>query len=157
MGAREMKSTFAKGTTVSVAKSKAEIEHMLSRYGVKGYQSGWQNDRAAILFEANGRRVRFTLNLPTDTEFAKAEKNKRSESAMKVACEAEHRRLWRALALVIKAKLESVESGIESFENAFLSSIVVPNAEGQTIGEWAAPKIQEAYAKAGLMPKMLGA
>lgn len=151
-----MKSTFAKGTTVTVAKSKAEIEHMLSRYGVRGYQSGWQNDQAAILFEAEGRRIRFTLKLPSIEEFAQASKNKRSEAAMKVACEAEHRRLWRALALVIKAKLESVESQIETFENAFLSNIVVP-ATGETLGEWATPLIANAYAKAGNMPKMLGA
>ena len=44
----------------------------------------------------------------------------------------EVRRRWRALLLVIKAKLESVESGIETFEEAFASQIVLAN--GQTVG-----------------------
>lgn len=147
---------FAKGTTVTVAKSRAEIERMLQRYGVTGYQSGWQDQRAAILFEKNSRRIRFTLELPTLEEFAKAEKNKRSEAAMKAACEAEQRRLWRSLALVIKAKLESVESGIETFEAAFLNNIVVPGTK-ETFGEWAIPKIAAAYDRGINMPPMLGA
>ncbi len=147
-------SSFAKGTTVTVAKSRSEIEHMLSRYGVSKFQSGWDQDQAAILFEKNGRRIRFTLNLPSEAEFAKADKNSRSPTAMKSACEAEHRRLWRALTLVIKAKLESVESGIESFESAFLSHVVVPGSN-QTFGEWASPQIAAAYERGLNMPKML--
>lgn len=149
-------SAFAKGTTVTVAKSRAEIEHMLSKYGVSKFQSGWQEEQAAVLFEKNNRRIRFTLHLPTEAEFAKTSKRFRPAAAMRTACEAEHRRLWRALALVIKAKLESVESGIESFENAFLANIIVPG-DNKTIGEWAAPRIAAAYERGANMPPMLGA
>ncbi len=39
----------------------------------------------------------------------------------------------RALLLVIKAKLESVESGIETLEQAFLAHVVMAN--GQTVYE----------------------
>ncbi len=64
------------------------------------------------------------------------------------------RQRWRALALVIKAKLEAVESGVETFEDAFLSHIVLPG--GGTIGRWLKPQLQEAYV-GGKMPPLLGA
>jgi hypothetical protein len=60
---------------------------------------------------------------------------------------------WRALLLVIKAKLESVESNIETFEHAFLAQIVMPN--DQTVSEILNPIIAFAY-KSGKMPKQLG-
>lgn len=147
---------FAKGTVVSVASSRAEIERMLHRYGISGFQSGWDGDRAAILFEKSGRRVRFELRLPAASEFLKTPENRtRSADDAKRAQAAEHRRLWRALCLVIKAKLESVESGIENFEEAFLANVVLPG-DGKTFGEWAAPKIAAAYDQGAKMPPMLG-
>jgi hypothetical protein len=53
------------------------------------------------------------------------------------------RQKWRALLLCIKAKLESVASGIESFEEAFLAHVVLPN--GQTVADHIAPRIAESY------------
>lgn len=143
---------FAQDTKVAVSRSRAEIEQMLSRYGVSGFTSGWVDDRAAIVFEKDSRRIRFELKLPRVEEFETSDGRKRPP---KEACEIEHRRLWRALALVIKAKLESVESGIETLESAFLSQIVVPSS-GKTIGEWIAPKIADAYDRGVAMPPMLG-
>jgi hypothetical protein len=63
------------------------------------------------------------------------------------------RRLWRALLLAIKAKLEVVESGLAIFEEEFLSNIVMP--DGCTVGEHARPWIAEAYETGrvkGLLP-----
>ena len=42
---------------------------------------------------------------------------------------------WRALALVVKAKLEAVECGISTLENEFLAFIVLPGVDF-TIGDW---------------------
>ena len=53
------------------------------------------------------------------------------------------RQRWRALALVIKAKLEAVEAGIVTFEEEFAMHMVLPN--GQTVGEWVVPQINQAY------------
>ena len=53
------------------------------------------------------------------------------------------RQRWRALALVIKAKLEAVESGITTFEDEFLAHIVMP--DGQTVATHIKPRIAEAY------------
>ena len=67
--------------------------------------------------------------------------------------EQEVRRLWRSLVLTIKAKLECVESGIETFEHAFMANIVLP--DGRTVAEHVAPGIAEAY-RTGKVPLMLG-
>ena len=52
------------------------------------------------------------------------------------------RQRWRALLLVLKAKLESVESNIETFENAFLAQIVMPG--DQTVADLVGPHIIDA-------------
>jgi len=53
------------------------------------------------------------------------------------------RQRWRALALVIKAKLEAVGSGISVFEEEFLANIVMP--DGSTFGAYALPQIEHIY------------
>src|SRR4051812_18835399 len=151
---------YAKGTSVSVAKSRAEIESMLSRYGASSFASGWDGPTAVIMFEAKGRRIRFSLPLPDpkDRAFTRDPRHtwkERSKAAAQQAYEAECRQRWRALALVIKAKLEAVESGIALFEDEFLANIVIPG--GQTFGEWARPELARAYETGVGMPPLLGA
>jgi hypothetical protein len=63
--------------------------------------------------------------------------------------EDERKRRWRALLLTIKAKLVSVENGIEKFEEAFLAHIVI--AGGLTVGQKALPELAEIY-KTGIAP-----
>lgn len=152
---------YAEGTSVSEAKSKAEIESMLRRYGAGEFASAWKGDTAVIAFEAHGRRIRFRLPLPSpkDSKFWKSESGRERSStkggdatALR-AWEQECRRRWRALALIIKAKLESVESGIETFEVAFLAHTVVPGTS-ETFGDWAGPRLAEAY-ETKRMPPLL--
>lgn len=64
------------------------------------------------------------------------------------------RQRWRALALVIKAKLEAVEAGITEFEEEFLAHIVLPN--GGTVGQFMLPQVATAY-ETGQMPPLLPA
>lgn len=130
-------SAYAKRTKVPASKSRAEIEQLLTRYGATSFASGWDATSAVIMCEANGRRLRFVLPMPDSND------------------DAETRRRWRALALVIKAKLEGVASGIETFEAAFLANIVVPG--GNTFAEWARPQIARAYETGAAMPPLLGA
>ena len=54
--------------------------------------------------------------------------------------------------MIIKAKLEAVESGISTVEREFFYDVVLP--DGKTIGEWMAPQLEEAY-RTGSMPPML--
>jgi hypothetical protein len=152
---------FAEGTDVSPEKSKLEIERTLERYGATSFASGWQGTVAVIVFECHGRRVKFSLTLP-DRKDTKAKWARRgndpyygaSESAVQSRYEQEVRRLWRCLALAIKAKLEVVESGIATFEEEFMAHVMLPN--GATVGEWVEPQLEHAY-RTGAMPPLLTA
>ena len=150
---------YAETTTVAVERSQAEIQKLIQRYGARKCVSGFDEDArmAAIQFEMHDRRVAFRLKLPDINEdrFAYDGRGReRSQSAWDSAYDQECRRLWRSLLLVIKAKLESVESGVESFEEAFLPQIIVPGTGGQTYGEFAVPQIAESY-RTGQLPALL--
>src|ERR1700719_46863 len=109
---------FAERTRVGVDQTRTEIERTLSRYGAAGFGYATRLGVAVIAFEAAKRHIKITVPLPKGQD----EKSNR-----------EARQRWRALLLVIKAKLESVESGIETLEQAFLAQIVMPN--DTTVGE----------------------
>lgn len=137
---------FAESTTVSVEKSRAEIEKLITRYGATSTAFMNSPGLAIVCFVANDRRIMFELKLPDINEkrFAKDGRGSplsppKHHDRWEQAC----RQVWRALALVIKAKLEAVETGITSFEDEFLSHIVMP--DGQTVGKHIKPRIAEAY------------
>lgn len=149
---------YARDTTVSVDRSKSEIEKTLTRFGATSFMYGWDSDKrgAGLQFKMNDRLIRFTLPMPDREEFrltSKGRKRPGGESAVNNAWEQEIRRRWRALALVIKAKLEAVSSEIVSFESEFYSHIVVPGT-GKTVYEQTHSELALAYEK-GVPPTML--
>lgn len=147
-------SRYAEGTEVSADKSRTEIERTLQRYGATGFMYGWQGSRAVIGFELKGRRYRLVLPLPdkNDRKFTHHSRGWRTPEAALKAWEQGTRQRWRALALVIKAKLEAVECGISTVEEEFLAHVVLPS--GMSVGEWMAPQIESTY-KTGKMPPLL--
>ena len=153
-------SRYAEKTDVAVTTSRAEIERIISRYGADEFVSGWKAGRAVIQFRIRERVVRFVLPLPDKAErqFTHCKRGRsswetpRTEDAALGAWEQACRQRWRALALTIKAKLESQESGIEEFDSAFMAQIVLPN--GQTVAEAMLPQIALAYER-NEMPPML--
>jgi hypothetical protein len=60
------------------------------------------------------------------------------------------RQRWRALLLVIKAKLEAVETGITSFEDEFMAHIIMP--DGLTAAQHVRPWIAKSYASGDTPP-----
>jgi len=155
-------SIYAKNTVVSVEKSRAEIEGILTRYGATAFAYATNMDKAMIQFQAQGRRIMFVLNLPDPkedrfiypTRAGKIVKwrGERPPEAARKDWEQACRQKWRCLALAIKAKLESVQSGIATFEDEFLAHIVMP--DGKTISHHVRPQIENAYAT-GKIPPML--
>ncbi len=151
---------FAADTSVSTEQSRAEIERTLRKYKADKFTYGWEEDRAVVAFAMNERHVRFILPLPNpkDPEFTHYKHGNssklvaRTEAKAHAAWEQACRQRWRALNLVIKAKLEAVECGITLFEEEFLAHIVLPT--GQTCGEFLIPQIQLAYDQKA-MPKLL--
>jgi hypothetical protein len=133
-------SRYAENTQVSSANSRMEIERILSRYGAIGFMYGWQGENAVIAFVMNNRHVKFILPMPDKTlkEFTRTPTGRqRKSNQIEEAFEQAIRQRWRALALVIKAKLEAVETQITCFDDEFMAHIVLPN--GNTIGEWLQP------------------
>jgi hypothetical protein len=143
---------YAKDTSVSIAKSKAEIEDCLLKYGASKFMSGWDDENAMIAFEVRNKSVKFVLPMPdkNDREFTHTPSrgNRRTADAQHQAWEQAGRQRWRALYLVIKAKLEAVECGIVTFEQEFLAHII--SANGQTVGSQIIPML-EAKGSAPLM------
>lgn len=145
---------YAAKTTVSVQRSRDEIEAILTRYGADQFMYGWFEGGATIAFRAHGRMVRFHLPLP-DAEDPEIKftprRQRRTGKALEAAIQQAERQRWRALALVVKAKLEAVESGIVSFESEFLPFTVLP--DNRTVGEWLEPQLEAAY-QTGRMPTL---
>jgi hypothetical protein len=145
---------YAEGTQVSQSQSFIEIERTLRRYGATAFMYGSTETEAVVMFDAKGLRLKFRIAVPPVSEFLLSNHKpprRRSNADAARYQEEEARRRWRALLLVIKAKLESVESGIESFEEAFAAQIVLPG--GQTVGQWLGPQLQTIGA--GQMPPLL--
>src|SRR3989442_521463 len=140
-------SLYAAETTVSAEKSRAEIEQTLIRYGADQFAYAWGDKGATIGFRAHGRYIKFLLALPdkNNPAFARTPggRRERDQQGQYKAWEQSTRQRWRALALVVKAKLEAVESGIATFEEEFLAYIVMPG--GKTVAELVKPGIADAY------------
>ena len=117
---------------------------------------GWKDSNALVAFRAHNRHIKFVLPLPDrrDEAFTHTpnRKTERSAAQAEAAYEQAVRQRWRALALVIKAKLEAVETGITEFEDEFMAHIVLPS--GETVGQWMRPQIASAY-DSGDMPPLL--
>ena len=145
---------YAEKTTVPVMKSRNEIEATLTKYGATSFAYATQDNRAMIAFSMTGRQIKFMVDLPPRNrkDFTHSSRGARTLEAATAAWEQACRQKWRALALVIKAKLEAVEAGITTVENEFLAHTVLPG--GETAGEWLNPQIDQAYLT-GAMPSVL--
>lgn len=136
-------SLYADKTRVPVVKTRSEIERLLERHKAKQYGTAVDYDlrSARVQFRLHDRIVRFVISLPDPKKLGNGSRLEQAE-----------RQRWRALLLVIKAKLESVENAIETFEEAFLANVVMPN--DQTVGDLVRPAIAESY-RTGKLPAQL--
>jgi hypothetical protein len=126
-----------------------DLRTVTKRYGVTEFGVFDSEASAGVAFTFKGFRIKIALPLPSPDEF-----RRNSTGAMMGAVQAKEvyqrviRQRWRALVLVVTAKLEAVESGIETVEQAFMPYLVMSN--GQTMGEMVMPQI------AGGQLKLLG-
>ena len=144
---------YAANTSVSSEQSRLEIEKTLIKYGADNFAYAMTAGKALIGFTMYERQIKFILPLPIKDEFNLTPTGrKRTENSQYEAWEQACRQRWRALNLVIRAKLEAVECGISVFEDEFMSNIVLPG--GQTVGDFMKPQIDQAYIS-GAVPKLL--
>lgn len=150
-----MTGAYAAQTSVSSEKSRNEIERTLTRYGATSFAYGWQERNAMIGFVMDGRQMRFLLPLPDPTarEFRKTPTGRdRTARQAEEAHGQAVRQKWRALALIVKAKLEAVESGIVTFEEEFAMHMILP--DGRRVSDHVLPAIEQSYLT-GSVPRML--
>lgn len=146
--------TYAAETEVSPEKSRMEIERTLARYGASEFIYGARPDQTLIQFRYAKRVIRFNLPLKGWQSFKTSPAGRhRKDAAAQEAWAQDVRCRFRALALVLKAKLEAVSSGITTFEEEFLAHVLLPN--GQTVYEETRARIATAY-ETGKVPMMLG-
>jgi len=166
---------YAARTSVPVEQSRREVERGLERYGAAGFGYAWdrreekrcqawhRDDQAKpdvatcetgdhacyieidirelvhITFKLKDRVVRLDVPMPTKHEAGSKEKLERRT-----------RERWRALVLVLKAKLEAVESGISTLEAEFLANMVMRN--GMTIGQAMLSRLPDVVESGRLLP-----
>jgi len=137
---------YALNTKVPIERSQAEIRKILSKYGATAFAFAENENDAVLMFQMCDRRVMFKLPLPI--------RPAKGSTAISIKTyDQTCRSKWRSLVLSIKAKLETVESGISSFEDEFLSRIILPN--GKTVGTTISKQIEHSYLT-NEMPPLLG-
>lgn len=133
---------YAIETKVPVEQTQAEIRKMITKANADSFGIMESTGIVHIAFRLENRNVRFTIPMPKPG----GTETKREESArMK-----QTRSRWRAVMLVIKAKLESVESGIETFDDAFLAHI--QTEDGHTFGEHVKSGLRAIYSDGKKIP-----
>lgn len=151
-----MAGRYAERTSVGSDQSRAEIERTLRRYRATAFAYAWSETEARIMFELADRRVMFRLPLPDrrarSITHTPSKGLLRNEQGQEEAYEQAVRQRWRALSLVIKAKLEAVDAGISTVEQEFLAHIMLP--DGSTVSDWVAPQLATVY-EHGAMPALL--
>jgi hypothetical protein len=132
---------YAQKTTVAPEQTRMEIERLLSKHKASQYGTFVDHEArtARVQFRLHDRIVRFTVILPELPTYRHARPMATYDQNV--------RQRWRALLLVIKAKLEAVESHIATFEQEFLAHIVMP--DGNTVGDLVLPQVAAAYAGRG--------
>lgn len=141
--------TYAEDTKVAPERTLSEIQSILKRYGATKYALLDEGDSVAIAFEMKDRRCKMVLTLPKIENYKWTETGRtRTASVQRSEWEQACKSKYRSLLLVIKAKLESIESGIETFDQAFMAHIMLPN--GRTVGEQLIPQVKDAYISGGM-------
>lgn len=134
---------YADKTEVTVEKSKVQIERLLTEFKASSVMMASNSDKSMIVFAMANRHVKFVLPLPQKAEFA------RHRNPM-AALEQATRTRWRALYLALRAKLEMAATGITTFEDEFMSHIVLP--DGATVGESIREPIAAMYRSGKITP-----
>jgi uncharacterized membrane protein YgcG len=112
---------------VGVHRSRYELERVLGRYGASDFALVEADASAAIRFALQGRCVQLALPLPDPNAppFTHTRSGRpRTVTAQERAYEQALREHWRALLLAVRGKLQSVETGISTFEDEFAGFLV---------------------------------
>lgn len=117
-------------TTVAVEKSQRGIRDLLKVHGARRFALAEGDGYAEIAFawRALGVRIRVPIVPWSEDEISEYARARRKgvESVRAGAAGNEDRRVWRVLFWLLKTRIEAVESGVETFEQAFLAHLLDP-------------------------------
>lgn len=122
-------------TTVGIEKSKEEINKLLKKFGCHGIQWTWLDNSETLRFlhdfEFNGvkKGIAFEISIPDIGVHRGRGYNKIFTRNDKQS--------YRVVLYIIKSKLTAIETGVETFENEFLSKILyqLPDGRTQKVGD----------------------
>jgi len=150
------KTRYAGQTQVTKTATLAELENILEKYGATSFIAGNHEGDATIAFQIAGLRILIRIPLPEVTETRFTHTPRRGTARHRDAVHAEHqtaiRATWRALLLLVKAKLVAVDQGVTTIEREFLPHILLPS--GDTLADVALPEITAAYQR-GEVPALI--
>jgi hypothetical protein len=140
---------YARQTTVSVAKSREEINTMLRSWGATGFQWSEDVDKGKAMLRFMWRygdknfMARFVISMPSDSQLRTtcvdgrngAFSQRKYDEAIKRHGMVEH----RELALLLKAIFVAVSAGIIDAEAIFLPFI--EDDDGQTVADILLPRL----------------
>lgn len=124
---------FADRTTVTVEQTILDIAKIVTKHNGEQFTYGMAGNGAVVSFSKGGRQAKFLITLdPKDAQLRRSR--------------------MRALYLVIKAKLEGAEAGVETFEEAFMAQLTLP--DGARVGDYVKRELALAY-EGGKQPPAL--
>jgi hypothetical protein len=66
-----MATQYARGTDVSVDRTRAELERLLAAHGATGFGYGWESGHHRVVFRLADRMIRLEVSEPGREEFAR--------------------------------------------------------------------------------------
>jgi len=127
--------TLPYSTATSGRRALEEIEKILRKFGCQKFASGadYENGDIFVDFEHNGRPIRFKANAKG---YAAAWLRDNPWSSRKHCAKSDHERkaielgqvaVYSILRDAIKGQVAAIETGVWTFEEAFLSHVMLPN------------------------------
>ena len=150
-----MAGKYAINTETSVDSTKSQISRVLNRYGATTTSINETQEFALIAAKIHGIQIRIKLDLPlpNDPEITMTPaKRYRSKPARKKEYERAIKSTWRAIYMIIHSRLEEVERGITTAQQAFMPWIMLP--DNSTVEDHVIPTINTAY-ETGRVPPLL--
>jgi hypothetical protein len=141
--------TYASGTSVSVERSRMEIDSLLGKHGATSRGVATTEGMAQVAFVIGGLHYRLDVPLPAFKMTKQPpgwwgwNESRREEYKAKHTAQATRER-WRAILLLLKAKLEAVRMGVSRVEKEFLSDLVLDG--GGTVYQAMGERIAKALA-----------
>lgn len=132
-------------TSTPVSRSQEDIRRILAKYGADGVQfsEDWRKMILLIRFLFSVNKVQysvlFRIPIPKADTASPHGRQRKATQILKLQEQLE-RGIWRAAFWAIKSRMEAVDFGIESFEEAFLSHFEIPGTDRQ-IGDILIPKL----------------